>query len=1013
MTQDFTYKLYENTQFNDKYRLLNYLGSGQFGAVFEAQGILLDTPMGESVALKVIRGDRTNLDDIIQELELAISLNHPHIIQCQSWEEGQLYDPVVPKVEGIACAGLVMEKGDFSLREYLEQKKQLSVEETRSIIEQLASALEYLHKERSIVHQDIKPENIMKVGDDWKLTDFGVSRIVAKTSMIDYAVMGTFEYASPEVLEYSRISSGWDCWSLGVILVELLTGQRPFQSTTTEEFKKNVIHEEPTGIDTLPQPFQKIARGCLNKDPKQRWTATEIREALAPPSLEPPSNDHLVNKLPKPTRKKGFSLIFILIGLLGLGGFGVSFRVFQKTTFGVISSIACSSNLDKLELHNPAYKFPPETKQQGLIPGLSGTKSVIGSDCRHFVTYGYGNDIKVWNVGTGELIHSLSEHSDRVGAVAISSDEKTLVSGGSDGSIIVWSLETGKYKIKNSQAHSSSVNGLAISPDGETFVSGSADGTVKIWDSSLSHQTTLKGHSGSINAMVLSPDGQTIISSSDHTIKLWSFETQELKNVLIGHSGSVNTLATSSDGQMLVSGSKDSTIKVWSLETGELRDTLTEHSGSVNQLAISSDGEHLVSASSDDTFKLWDLKTGELLDSVGDSGIISLVFAPNGKSLALGTSQGLVKVGLPYLQDQRMANGPLHYINKLENNKLSVKALALRVDRNLLISSSSDQKIRLWNLDTGKLEKRKRFPLASYGASLLAISPDGRTLVTGNQNGLIRTWNLETGEEVKKIHTGYGGRLNVMVLSPDGQTLIAAGQKAPIKVWDLKTGKLKRTFNSGDVSSLVISPDGQTLVSDDGLTIRIWKLDTGELQDTINIITRNFTDSPTTGTYVFGETNIPVFGDSELSFSERNALFMRARRGELALAIAISPDGQTLVSGGIFNALQVWNLKTGQLHRLIRPSGDTNAIVISPDGKLLVSASSDNSGHTIKVWELSTGDLLNTLKGHTSPINTLVISSDGETLIYGSDDSDIRVWTKDGKVKTKNGDWIPMWGLFL
>jgi WD40 repeat protein len=104
----------------------------------------------------------------------------------------------------------------------------------------------------------------------------------------------------------------------------------------------------------------------------------------------------------------------------------------------------------------------------------------------------------------------------------------------------------------------------------------------------------------------------------------------------------------------------------------------------------------------------------------------------------------------------------------------------------------------------------------------------------------------------------------------------------------------------------------------------------------------------------------------------------------------ISPDGQTLASGDASGRVTIWNLKTGAVvRRLTAHSGFVNALDISPDGRSLVSSGADN---TIKVWNLSTGTVLHRLTGHTSFVNSLKVSPDGKLLVSGSADNTIRVW---------------------
>ncbi len=106
--------------------------------------------------------------------------------------------------------------------------------------------------------------------------------------------------------------------------------------------------------------------------------------------------------------------------------------------------------------------------------------------------------------------------------------------------------------------------------------------------------------------------------------------------------------------------------------------------------------------------------------------------------------------------------------------------------------------------------------------------------------------------------------------------------------------------------------------------------------------------------------------------------------------VVISPDGQTLVSGGADNTIKLWNIKTGKLIKTL--TGHTsfiNYLVISPDGQTLASASADN---TINLWNLKKKEKIKTLTGHSSPVNALVISPDGQTLVSASADTKIKVW---------------------
>ena len=107
-------------------------------------------------------------------------------------------------------------------------------------------------------------------------------------------------------------------------------------------------------------------------------------------------------------------------------------------------------------------------------------------------------------------------------------------------------------------------------------------------------------------------------------------------------------------------------------------------------------------------------------------------------------------------------------------------------------------------------------------------------------------------------------------------------------------------------------------------------------------------------------------------------------------SIAISPDGQTFVSGSWDNTIKIWNLHTGELIRtLIGHSSSVQSVAITPDGQTLVSGSNDK---TIKVWNPHTGELIKTLVGHSDSVKSVAISPDGQTIVSGGRDGAIKVW---------------------
>ncbi|MDE0637377.1 MAG: dockerin type I domain-containing protein, partial [Candidatus Poribacteria bacterium] len=236
----------------------------------------------------------------------------------------------------------------------------------------------------------------------------------------------------------------------------------------------------------------------------------------------------------------------------------------------------------------------------------------------------------------------------------------------------------------------------------------------------------------------------------------------------------------------------------------------------------------------------------------------------------------------------------------------------------MLASGSSDDTIRLWNVEAGT-ELRKIIGHTDYVQSV-AFSPDGQMLASGSggkwqgDDNTIRLWNVETGTELRKI-TRHTGSVYSVVFSPDGQMLTSGSSDDTIRLWDVETGAELRkiTGHTDSVYSVAFSPDGQMLASgssDD--TIRLWNVETGtELRK--------------------------ITGHTDSVYS-----------------VAFSPDGQMLASGSSDDTIRLWNVETGtELRKITGHTDSVYSVAFSPDGKMLASGSLDD---TIRLWDLEPPD---------------------------------------------------------
>ncbi|MEZ5293425.1 MAG: protein kinase [Vicinamibacterales bacterium] len=255
-----------------RYRLVRLLGEGAFGLVFEAEHIA-GAEVIARVALKLIRHSVGAGSEQYAELKHGLALNHQNIVRCYS--AGDTF--VSLNGRRVSVLFVAMELADYTLAARLRQSR-LGHAEAVAMTQDVASGLAYLLKS-DLAHRDLKPSNVLNVGGRWKIADFGLSAPLdaGRTAARDAA--GTLPYQPPESLE-SKVSPAGDCWSLGALLLEALTGQLPFDAASTGEWLYLLKTAEPQLPPGLPEPFDRIIAGCLQRNRAARSTPQQVLEAV-------------------------------------------------------------------------------------------------------------------------------------------------------------------------------------------------------------------------------------------------------------------------------------------------------------------------------------------------------------------------------------------------------------------------------------------------------------------------------------------------------------------------------------------------------------------------------------------------------------------------------------------------------------------------------------------------------------------------------------------------------------
>ncbi|GAB4276669.1 MAG: hypothetical protein Fur0025_02020 [Oscillatoriaceae cyanobacterium] len=295
----------------------------------------------------------------------------------------------------------------------------------------------------------------------------------------------------------------------------------------------------------------------------------------------------------------------------------------------------------------------------------------------------------------------------------------------------------------------------------------------------------------------------------------------------------------------------------------------------------------------------------------------------------------------------------------------------------------------------------------------VAISPNGKIIASGSLDHTVKLWDLETG---KLLHafTGHTGPVSCVKFSPDGQTIASSSafKDGTIRLWDLDSKQQITALKGNDwivlsVWSIAFSPDGKILASAHHAdsTVKIWNLENGQLLRTLRghvWAVESVAISPDGQTVVSGslDSNIKIWnlkngqliqtlnGPADSPFSMVQSWFS----SHSIWSIAISPDGTRLASGGAEQPIKIWNLKTGKQSNILEGHSDTVlTVAFSPDGKSLASGAADG---TIRIWDLLAGEPIHTL-GHSDAVYCVTFSPDGKTLVSSSKDKTIKIWQLD------------------
>ena len=987
------------------YEMRALLGQGGMGAVWKAW----DDKLKREVAIKILpqefAADPERIARFQQEARAASVLKHPNIITIHeigqvTMPHGELYFIVTEFIEG------------QTLREYLAQPDR-SWRDAVRLATQIASALTAAHA-ADLIHRDIKPENIMVQPDGQvKVLDFGIAKLAGSqksergtrkeeaeilsltaqsdspspqeiprsalsvpTLTVPGTRLGTIRYMSPEQARGEALDARTDIFSLGVVLYELLVGQRPYGNVPDDEMMQQLMEAREIApvsqlLPNIPAALDRIVTRALRKNREERYaTANEMLSDL---------QQLRINR-----EEKGLQRLRTQSANQMLTQFAVRYDE-DKTTripLGGLWTIGRFADLPRGKLERELMRksrWNVLWRLGGLALGIAAVTMLIAAWASITETW----EEKVLRDG----------HTAAVRRAVFSPDGKRLVSVGEDKQVIVWDFEK-RERLATFNDHTDWVAAVAFSPDGKWFATASYDKTVIVWDAiKLQKETVLRGHRGKVVSVAFSPDGQVLVSANnapqpeDRATLLWRVGSWEkFAQLPLGYSEPRSLLFTANGRRLIyhLDTSDDHLPNTWDVVTGQPLDNEFDPAWTSNNAALSLNDTVLVSVTTTGEVIFANFKRRQLLDRFKahqDNGR-AVAISPDGRFVATG-SENIILWDVATRQKITTIDYPS-----------IVWSAAFSPDGKWLVSTHGDGGIRVWDV----MERQRAIGFNEHNGPVRAVAwaSDGKRFASAGEDRSVMIWNATSGRR-EMLLSGHPTRVTGVAFAPDGNTLASVDRDGTVIVWELAQRQERLRFGhpvAKDGNCLAISPDGRVIATSHG----VYDSTTGQQVADFSAKGNDWLNSSAIYSLAFSAdgTRLVTANASGRSFVCDTATWSLIEKADFSprqfISISSAPNGKQLVTGEDGGLVQLWTVQPLRPTKVLgQHDARIKSVAFSPDGTQVVSAGDDK---TIALWDVGSRRLVTRIGLHTSPVYAVAFSPDGQQLVSGEHDHSVRFYTR-------------------
>jgi len=930
------------------YELLDTLGVGGMGIVYAAR----QTAVDRTIAVKMIKPDSAEdegrREKFLAEAAVTGDLDHPNIIPIHDLgadDEGHLFY-AMKRVKGTAWSKVIRQK---------------TLPENLDILLRVADAVAFAHS-RGVIHRDLKPENVM-LGDfgEVLVMDWGLAAGIqgrpedrrqesagaplspaAANARLTAAAPPTAQplgaEPSPEADSYSKAEPLSDANAVGgtpsYMAPEMAMGEVDKIGPASDVYLLGaILYEIVTG--NRPHSGKGVMQ-CLYRAAKNEIVPTEETGGLVEIALTAMAGE--------PTERHP-----------SVKAFQAALREYQACSESILLCSRARQDLAQAEegksyddYAQALFGFREALKLWDA--NAEATQGILQTQLAYATCAYARND---FDLAASQLSAAEPSHADLVRRVRTAAGARAkrqsrlrmlrLVAAGL-GVTVFLVVSVALLCVRAEQRKTAAERDRALQAEAEANAARDAEARQHAMTEreNYCNLTLLAGRHIAEGAFALAEAGLR-----DTPLALRGWEWGWLMRLchpeairLASDGEPLVAAAFSADGRRVLTGTESGNVKVWDLATARVLKTIKAHTAAVYLVAGSPDGRQIAVASGTD-ITVWETATGRRVQTLtAESNVASVVFSPDGKRILSGGYRR------PSIVWDLQKGKELFRVRDIV-----AYAAAYSPDGTRMVTNILDRTARVWDARTGRQVAVLRGHARDVTA--VAFSPNGKRVMTGCEDGTTKVWDVESGREL--LSMGSGSTIVISVrFSPDGKRGVTLDRGGAEKTWDLTTGRRLGVVQreSGLSSPPSYSPQGKLAATASRGIVRIWE-STGE-----------------TGPAVLKGHIGPV------------------------LALAFSPNGKLLLTGGGDKTVKLWDTETCK-QTLSFAGSDLGsgvgfgAFAFSPDGRRVVIVGDSKTG---SIWDTESGKVLQTLEGHEDRILAAVFSQDGLRLLTASTDRTARTW---------------------